>query len=441
MPNKPSELLERQDLRNVFLCFVDTTGQLRGKLYSKEKVLKSLEHNGEGYKIAAPSIGLDYTDIEHVLPRLTDSDATFGDLDARLDPESLRVIPWADDTQNVIGLLELAPEHASYCSRSLCRWVLEEAQAKDLSPVFGMEWEFTLLSETPQSVLEKNYANLIAATHVSSYNLAQVHFGQQTLYEALTRAADEMQLPVEAWHEEMGPGFMETALAPARGIRGVDDAIFLKLLIKMVSRNMGLMATFMARWNDTADGQGGHIHMSLESRQGKSIFAMEGPGREKFDAFLGGLQACASDHMVMFAPNVNSYRRFQPGIFAPVDTSWGWDGRLTSFRAIGPSAQRVENRLPGADCNPYHAVAATAAGGIWGIENQASPSEEGKALNDEPLPDAMTKAALSYRQSERARDLFGRDFVEMLALSKISQANIFGKSVTDIEKRYLLELA
>jgi glutamine synthetase len=234
---------------------------------------------------------------------------------------------------------------------------------------------------------------------------------------------------------------METALAPSNGIRGVDDSIYLKLLIKKVASERGLLATFMARWNDSVDGQGGHIHMSLETQKGESLFSMNGPGREKFDQFIGGLQECASDNMVMFAPNCNSYRRFQPGIFAPVDTSWAWDGRKQTFRAIGPQAQRVENRLPGADCNPYHAVAATAAAGIWGIENGVQPSPNGASLNDESLPSTLEKAAIAFRQSERAKHLFGEKFVEMISLSKIALYDFLHRPVTDIERQYLLELA
>lgn len=441
MHDRPLELLASERLRNVFLCFVDPAGQLRGKLYSKDKVLKSLEKGGEGYKIALPSLGLDYADIQHELPGISDSKSRFGDLDARLDPDSLRPIPWADETQNVVGFLELMPEHGDYCGRSLCRKILEQARSMDLSPVFGMEWEFTLLRETPASVREKNFANLTAATHVSSYNLAYVHFSQQPVYKALTRAADTMGLRVEAWHEEMAPGFMEAVLAPGRGIGAVDDAVLLKLLIKKTASDHGALAAFMACWNDDVDGQGGHIHMSLEDTAGQAVFAMEGAGRDKFDHFIGGLQAYAHDMLPMFAPNVNSYRRFRPGIFAPVDTSWAWDGRMQTFRAIGPAAQRIENRLPGADCNPYHAIAATAAAGILGIENAVQPSAEGTALGNTALPNTLEKAAEAFGQSQRARDLFGEKFVEMLSIAKTSQAQFFSRPVTDVEKRYLLEFA
>jgi glutamine synthetase len=437
----PMALLARDSLRHVLLCFVDPAGQLRGKLYAKRKVLAALEKGGAGFSIAAPSMALDYGDMQHTIAGISDSKASFGDFEAVLDPESFWPLPWADESQNVIGFLDLAPRHADYCARGLCRTILDNGAKTGQAPVFGLEWEFTLLDESAETVRAKNYANLTPATSVSAYNLLQVHAAQQPLYDTLTGMADAMGLGVEAWHCEMGPGFMEVALAPAQGIRGVDQAVLLKFLIKQAAARHGLLATFMARWNDDADGQGGHVHMSL-CENDRNLFSDNETGQTRLGAFIAGLQRHVPEFLLMFAPNVNSYRRYQPGIFAPVDTTWNWDSRAAAFRAVGAGGSlRVENRVPGADCNPYHAVAATAAAGLNGIAGNLEASPPGTPGKGPGIAGDLLTAAERFRCSQAAKTAFGATFTEFLAALKRSQAEMLSRPVTDVEKRVLLDLA
>ena len=440
MKPETEALLNRDQLRHVMLVFVDPVGQLRGKLYRKEKVLAALASDRGGFKMTSPALSLDYGDAIYELPGLSDETANFGDFDAYVDPDSFWRLPWADPSQNVIGFLELGPEHSAYCARSLCRKVLDKGAAAGLTPVFGMEWEFTLLCETAESLSAKNYANLQTSTAISSYNLVQLQASQQALYEDLVGHADAMGLAVDTWQEEMGPGFMETALSPSNSILGVDQAVLLKFLIKQRAAAHGMIATFMARWNDAADGQGGHIHMSLET-DGKNAFTPEGPGLTLYHQFIGGLQAYVPEFLPMFAPNVNSYRRMQPGIFAPVDTRWDWENRQSAFRAIGPSGMRVENRVPGADCNPYHAVAAMAAAGLRGIDEGLSPTEAGALPEGPGLARDLGTAAERFRTSKAAQEVFGEVFTDYLAAFKQQQIAAITSQVTDIEKRFLLDLA
>lgn len=440
MKLNPEALLSRDELRFVTLIFVDPVGQLRGKLYRKEKVLAALEADRGGFKMTTPALSLDYGDMIYDLPGLSDESANFGDIEAFVDPDSFWLLPWADPSQNVIGFLELGPENSAYCARSLCRKVLAQGAAAGRTPVFGMEWEFTLLRETPDSAADKNYANLRPATPISSFNLVQLQVSQQELYEDLANSAAAMGLDVDTWQEEMGPGFMETALSPSASILGVDQAALLKFLIKQRATSHGMMATFMARWSDTADGHGGHIHMSL-TKDGDNIFTPEGEGAELYRNFIGGLQTYVPEFLPMFAPNVNSYRRMQPGAFAPIDTRWDWESRQSAFRAIGPAGMRVENRVPGADCNPYHAVAAMAAAGLRGIDEGLSPSAPGEIPEGPGMARDLGTAAERFRQSRAAREVFGETFTEYLAAFKQQQVAAISSQVTDIEKRILLDLA
>jgi len=433
-------LLGRDELRHVMLVFVDPVGQMRGKLYRKEKVLAALEKDRSGFKITSPALSLDYGDMIYDMPGLSDESANFGDFEAYVDPDSFWMLPWADPSQNVIGFLELGAEHGAYCARSLCRNVLARGAAAGTAPVFGMEWEFTLLRESQESAAAKNYAGLTPATPISSYNLVQFQVAQQELYEDLAKTADAMGLDVDTWQEEMGPGFMEAALSPSDSIMGVDQAVLLKFLIKHHANRHGMLATFMARWSDDADGHGGHIHMSL-TRDGENLFTPEGEGAALYRKFIAGLQTYVPEFLPMFAPNVNSYRRMQPGAFAPVDTRWDWENRHTAFRAIGPSAMRVENRVPGADCNPYHAVAAMAAAGLRGIDEGLTPSEPGAVPEGPGLASDLATAIERFRRSEAAQEVFGEGFTEYLATFKHQQVAAILGQVTDIEKRILLELA
>jgi glutamine synthetase len=225
-----------------------------------------------------------------------------------------------------------------------------------------------------------------------------------------------------------------------------------KTFVKALAQRRGLMATFMSRWSPDWPGQGGHVHVSLQDLDGASAF--HDPDRPHgmtatMRHFVAGAEALAPDLCVMFAPTVNSYTRLAPGAWAPTTATWGIENRTCALRVIpgGPSSQRLEHRVPGADANPYLAMAAVVASGLWGIEHQLEPSPPvvGNAYEQPPesaprLAASLGEAAAALVGSRAAADLFGRPFVEHFARSREWEEAEFRRAVTDWELQRYLEV-
>ncbi len=217
---------------------------------------------------------------------------------------------------------------------------------------------------------------------------------------------------------------------------------------------MDKSVTFMARWSERADSQSAHVHVSLMDAQGDSgpvFWDPKAPGRmsARFRHFIGGLQKHAGELMLLFAPNVNSWRRFAEGTFAPPALSWGVENRTTAFRVVGhdAGALRVENRMPGADANPYLAVAATLAAGLAGIAGGTEPEDETRGNGYVPgtgkgpdFPRSPEAAIAALRGSALAADWLGAEFVAAFAATRAAQAAEFAAKVPDLELFRFFEL-
>ena len=244
-----------------------------------------------------------------------------------------------------------------------------------------------------------------------------------------------MNISVEAWHEEMGAGFMEVALLSGKDIKSADDAILVKHLIKQSALRFSKIATFMARWNDDADGQSGHIHISLENKKNENIFIKE---TKTFEQFISGLQKYSPELMLLFAPNNNSYKRFQPDIFSPTMNDWDWDNRKVAFRAIKGNHQRIENRIPGADMNPYLGIAATIISGMQGVIEKTKYKQKLKIGN---LPLNISESCKNFKNSKLANKFFSNEFVKFYSEFRRQESSIESSLITDIEKKHLLEFS
>jgi glutamine synthetase len=220
---------------------------------------------------------------------------------------------------------------------------------------------------------------------------------------------------------------------------------------KEIAAQMGALPTFMAKFADDVDGCGGHVHQSLWSADGAdSAFWDDGGDHHLSPAlkrYLAGVLATAPEFMLLYAPNVNSYKRFVPRTWAPTNLTWGLDNRTTALRVIAssPAAIRVENRIPGADLNPYLAFAASLAGGLHGIERRLEPPPPTRgnayALADaEPLPLSLPEAVERFRASALARQWFGAEFVEQYAAFRQWEVDKHRLAVTDWERRRYFEM-
>ena len=429
-----SKIIEKDHVKFISVCFVDALGQLRSKLVNKRKVIDALNKDGKGLTIALPSLALGYCDTQVEISGFSSNKDKFGDIPAKIDFDSLRILPFENEGQNLICFIELEDEYKSFCSRSILKKILNKANKQDLYPRFGVELEFTLLDETSKSIKNKSYNNLSTTTLESSYNLLQRQNLQSEIYNDFINFSEIMKIEVEAWHEEMGAGFMEVALLSGKTIKSADDTILVKHLIKQIAIRHDKVATFMARWSNDADGHSGHIHISLENGKKENLFKNNS---KTFKNFVSGMQSYSPELMLLFAPNANSFKRYQPEIFTPIMNDWDWDSRKVAFRAIKGEKSRIENRIPGADMNPYLGIAATIATGLEGINNNDSE----KVQRLVKLPSNVSEACKKLERSKIAKKYFSNEFVSFFCEFRQKENAIESSKITDIEKKRLIEFS
>ncbi len=261
---------------------------------------------------------------------------------------------------------------------------------------------------------------------------------------------------IEGIHTETGPGTYETAIRYDTALRAADKAVLFKTGVKEIASRLDLTATFMAKWNDKLPGCSGHLHQSLWDKKAKQnlFYDPSHPGEpsQLMKHYIAGQVALMPAMTVLICPTINSYKRIAPGTlaWAPCNASWGIENRTAAIRAIpsqsGKSA-RIEYRLAGADINPYIAMAASLAAGLYGIEQQLDPGEpynqnaytapEGRF---EPLPVSLAQAAEVLAGSAQVKDCLGEGFVEHYLLTREWEIREFQKAVTDWELRRYFEI-
>ena len=433
--------------RFATVAMTDTNGLLRGQIVSVGS-LGGIAKNGMG--MAPAQLALDPTDAMLVMPGVNDASGDFHDDPLVVDPESVRRIPWAKPGYDMLVLSNYTGASAQICPRSILKSVLARTDGAGLVPKYGMELEYTLFDETPESARAKGYRNLKTATMHASHDLIIYQTVQTEWYEAVAEMCIPLGINLAKMHEEIGGGFMEACIAAGSGIEPADQLVLLKNFIRALALRQGRSVTFMPRWSEDADSQSIHLHVSMKDKAGTSIFydpAEKNGVSQTFRYFLGGLQKYIGDLTLIFQPTVNSYRRFAPGTFAPPGLTWGYENRTTCFRLVGHDAGslRVENRLPGADCNPYLSTAATIAAGAAGINDKIEPDPEtlGSGYAQTPARDfarSMPEAIDRLRGSAFAKDWLGERFVETFTATREYQHNEFRKKVPDVELARFFDL-
>ena len=433
---------------HVKIGVFDIDGLLRGKFMHHDKFASSLE---EGFGFCDVVLGWDSNDQLYDNADVTGWNTGFPDAQIRVLPETGRQIPFEDDRWLFLGEFSGAAE--AVCPRGVLRRVLERADAMGYRVNAGFEYEFFVFEETPHSVRDKHYRGLRPAAPANTgYSLLRAgSLGE--FYREVLDTCTAMDMPLEGLHEETGPGVIEAAITVADGLAAADRAALFKTMVKLVAQRHGLLATFMAKWSTQQPGQSGHIHLSLASaNDGSSAFYAPDGNHDISDTmqhFIGGQQNLMSEFASLSAPTVNSYRRLVPGLWAPTHASWGIDNRTCALRVIPGSAksQRVEFRLPGADANPYLALAGAIASGLRGIEQEFEPTGpiDGNAYNAELSPDlslprSLSDATAAFRQSSVARDWFGDTFVDHFAATRDWEVREFRRHVSDWELARYFEL-
>ncbi|MGO4560249.1 glutamine synthetase family protein [Mesorhizobium sp. 2RAF21] len=453
LPLKPtmSELkkfIVDSELEFAVVSFVDFQGTVRGKYVSRTKLESALDN----MSIPILTMALDPTDAILYAPIVADVAEGYPDRPIKLLPETARLIPWAPERRNLMIMSQMAGDAVEYCTRTIFNRVVERSEALGYRPCVATELEFTLFNETARSIIDKGHRNLQPATPNKTYYSLVRQEVQSDIYNKIMDMCLGLQIPIESLHEEMGDGFMEVAVRYGHDATVPDAAALFRTFAKVVAQQNGQVATFMARWSNQADGQSGHIHASMQKLDGTPVF-YDAADPNKISAqmrhFIGGMQLLMGDFMLMFAPNINSYKRLVPGIFAPVSAAWGIENRTCAIRAIPGSAKssRIECRTPGADANPYLSLAAVITAGLHGIENRIEPTEPfaGNVYAVEipealRLPTSFAESIARFRGSAYARKYFGDAFVNAYADTRKTQLEQFSALVTDRELERFFEL-
>jgi glutamine synthetase len=441
------DAVEKSARSHVKVAVTDIDGILRGKYLAKEKFLSALEN---GFGFCDVVLGWDSSDQLYDNVAYTGWHTAYPDAPVRVLPETLRPIPFEGDTPFFLG--EFAPPADAVCPRGTLRRVVEKARAMGFEPYAAVEYEFFLFEETPHSVREKNYRGLKPIT--------PGYFGYSVLrssalaewYHELLDLCERMSFPLEGLHTETGAGVLEAAIAYDKALEAADQATLFKTFTKVLAQRRGWMATFMAKWSRDWPGQSGHIHLSLRDKNGGAAFFDEAAPHtmsRTMRAFLAGQQKLMPDFLAMVAPTVNSYTRLIPGFWAPTHATWGVENRTCALRVIpgGAKSQRVEYRIAAADQNPYLAIAAALASGLWGIEQglDVGAPIEGNSYDqthDEALslPSTLWEAAQRLKRSEAARALFGDAFVEHYAATREWEEREARKHITDWQLQRYFEI-
>jgi glutamine synthetase len=444
----PEDYIDLPESRFATVAVADTNGLLRGQMVSTQSLRGILK---DGMGMAPAQLALDPTDQLLEMPGVTDGSGVFNDVPLAVDPSTARRIPWARPGHDMLVLAQFTGAASAICPRSILQSVLARAEASGLIAKYGLELEYTLFDETSETAKAKGYRNLKTATPHASHDLVLYQAAQTEWYEAVSDMCEPLKINLSKMHEEIGGGFMEACIAAGEGLEPADQLILLKNFLRALAIRKGRSVTFMPRWSEEADSQSIHVHVSLKDAKGTSVF--HDPDQpngisHRFRHFLGGLQKYMGDLSLICLPTVNSYRRFAPGTFAPSGLTWGYENRTTCFRVVGHDVRslRVENRLPGADTNPYLTVAATVAAGVAGILGQIEPQAEAlgnghSAPSESPgFARSMPEAIERLRGSDFAKDWLGERFVETFTATRQSQFDQFRSKVPDVELARFFDL-
>lgn len=434
-------LVECGEIDTVVVALVDLQGRLQGKRYDAsffldEVALGTIE--GCAYLLA--------TDVE-MAPvegyRLCSWDAGFPDMRLRPDLATLRRLPWYPST--VLCLAEAEAHDGApieVAPRAVLRRQLERLAALGLHARTATELEFLLFATDSAAARAQRFAELEPLVPYNADYGIQTTGAGEAFISAVRRSMVRAGMVVESSKGECGPGQYEVAIRHSDPLTTADQHAVFKLGVKELAAQHGYCATFMAKYG-VSEGSSCHIHVSLWDRDGAPVFASStGQDTDVLRYFLGGLRTCAPELMVFLAPNVNSYKRFVPGSFAPTNGAWGEDNRTCAFRLVGDASnRRIENRIPGADVNPYLALAATIAAGCEGIERKLDPGPpaRGNAYLDSSqatpmLPSSLADAARVMGNSQIAKRAFGEDVVTHYAHMAEVEWKAFSRTVTDWER-------
>lgn len=423
----------------VVVAITDMQGRLQGKRVDATHFLEEvLGHGTEGcnYLLAA-DVEMNTVDGYSI----SSWERGYGDLVMAPDLATLRRVPWQPGTALLLADVQwLDGTPVAESPRQILQRQMERLAERGWIAYVGTELEFILFDESYESAWDKHYAGLVPS---NQYNVDYSILGTSRVEPVLRAIRLGMRgagMQVESAKGECNLGQHEIAFKYTDAIATCDNHVIYKNGAKEIAAQQGKALTFMAKY-DQREGNSCHIHLSLQMKSGAPVFAGDRPGgvSKLYEQFVAGQLAALRELTYAYAPNINSYKRYQPGSFAPTAVMWGFDNRTCAIRTVGhgPSL-RFENRVPGGDVNPYLAVAAMIAAGLHGIDHglELEPAFDGNAyLADAPrVPATLREAADLWTSSTIARAALGDAVVDHYANTARVELAAFDAAVTDWER-------
>jgi glutamine synthetase len=433
------EEVERGSIDTVVAALPDMQGRLMGKrMHARFFLDDTLEHGLEG---CAYLLATDMDNEPQPGYQVANWDQGYGDFVAKPDLATLRKTPWLEGTALVLCDVVWADgTPVAPGPRAVLQAQVERARSAGFEPMIGTELEFFLFRESYAEAHTRHYRGLTPSVpYILDYHVLATSYDEPLIRE-IRNSMYAAGLPVESSKGEAWPGQQEINFRYAPAVTAADNHVIFKNGAKEIAHRQGCAITFMAKPDHTMIGNSCHVHASLW-RDGESAFAGES---DVFKQFLAGWVAYAKELALFLAPNVNSYKRYVTGSWAPTSLAWGYDNRSCGFRVVGHGRSlRVETRIPGGDVNPYLAAAALIAAGLRGIEEGLEPPPPlvGSAYESDAdrFPTSLYEAVDLLEGSELAREAFGDDVVDHYLNYGRTEQRLFDSVVTCNERERMYE--
>ena len=428
------------EIDTVIMAFTDMQGRLIGKRVAARHFIENIASHGAECCNYLLAVDIENNTVQGY--EISSWDTGYADMAMVPDMTTLRAAPWLPGSVIVTTDLQTTShDDIAQSPRSILKRQVERLAAMNLKAFVGTELEFIVFDDTFREAWAKGYRNLSPTTDYNvDYDLLASTRVEPMLRE-IRNAMDDAGMYCEGVKGECNLGQQEIAFLYDEVVRTCDNHSIYKSGAKMIADKHGKSLTFMAKYNER-EGNSCHIHMSFRGKDGEAVFsdASDSRGMSKtFKHFLAGQLQLMREFTLFYAPQINSYKRYVEGSFAPTAVAWGVDNRTVSLRVVGQGhGMRVENRVPGGDVNQYLATAAMIAAGIHGIENELDLEDitlgNGYQAAKPRVPGTMREAMELFDNSKIARDVFGDAVVDHYVHYARTEIRSFESSVTEWER-------
>jgi glutamine synthetase len=443
------DLVLNGEIETILLVFTDHYGRLMGKRFDAEFYVKNNMVQGANVCNYLLTVDMEMGPVQGYA--YSNWQTGYGDFRLEPDYDTLRQISWLDKSAMIICNVvdEATNTNLDIAPRSILNKQIKAVSNLNLSAKAGTELEYFIFKDSYKSLAKKGYSKpKPIGWYIKDYHMLQ-GTREETFNGAARKHLKNSGVPVETSKGEWGKGQHELNVQYADIMTMADRHCVFKQCLKEIADQQGISVTFMAKYSEDQAGSSCHIHISLW-QENKNAFVGNnqlGPIKASniFKWFLGGWIKYVPDVMVFYAPTINSYKRYQAGSWAPTRLAWSYDNRTAGFRVVGKGPSlRIECRIPGADCNPYLALAASLASGLKGIKNKIGPPEIFKgnvyAASEIPhVPKNLQQATQIFKNSDFAKKAFGKDVVEHYAHFYETEIQSFENAVTDWERKRYFE--